>query len=284
MTTKPRTYQRMLVLNEPHGLRINGALAQEIGFNESILLLQIEFLISISRHERDGRLWTYQSTRELQREYFPWWSVATINRTVTSLEEMGLITVGDYNAHKYDRTRWFSLNADRINTLKSVRMAHLEESPTENAPTSEGSDTRSAQNETRSTQNDTTIPETTPETTSEKKSSASADALPTYRPGPWIMTLASVCGMDAKLAGRRLAKRGKELWAAGYSVEQIEQWYGEGGWWYREDWRGKKGSFPTPEDIQATVVQARSASKPPRAKRKVTITDPFTGERREVET
>lgn len=66
--------ERLFVLNDPHALRVNAALAMEIGLNESIVLLQLEFLISISDNVREGRIWTYQSLSELQEAHFPFWS------------------------------------------------------------------------------------------------------------------------------------------------------------------------------------------------------------------
>ena len=66
---QPRT--RLLTFNDPHPMRIDRDLAAEIGLNESILLLQLEYLISISSNERDGRLWTYQSLTNMQEVYFP---------------------------------------------------------------------------------------------------------------------------------------------------------------------------------------------------------------------
>lgn len=169
-------HPRLLTLNDPHAMRINAALASEIGLNESIVLLQIEFLISISKHERDGRMWTYQSTRDLQENYFSWWSTATINRAIANLEERGLIIIGNYNGHKYDRTRWFALNAEGINALKSVRLIDAEpiepicddeaDMPTHDEQCSTQNETPSTQNETRSTQDEPTIPEITSETTS----------------------------------------------------------------------------------------------------------------------
>ena len=89
MKTKKK-YQRIFTLNDPYGLRINREVACEIGFSESIVLLQVEFLISISDHEKDGKLWTYQSIRDLQSNYFPWWGKTTIARILDSLLEKKL--------------------------------------------------------------------------------------------------------------------------------------------------------------------------------------------------
>jgi hypothetical protein len=80
-----------------------------------------------------------------------------------------------------------------------------------------------------------------------------------YVPRDWVPMLAGVCGLDAKLLWGRLAKRGRELFSAGYTVEQVETWYGQGGWWYKNDWRGHRGQPPTAEQILATIALAAGA-------------------------
>ena len=150
--------ERIFTCNSPVTLRIDAYLAQEIGFTESVVLLQIEFLISISDKIHEGRIWTYDSTRGMKKKYFPWWSVATINRAIKRLEDMGLIVVGNFNKYKYDQTRWFALDYHGLRELRSIQIAPQ--------PEIGGDDTRSAQNETGSAQNETTIPEITTEITS----------------------------------------------------------------------------------------------------------------------
>ena len=112
---------RLFVLNEPSVLRISPTLATEIGLNESIMLLQIEFWISISDNVQEGKRWTYQSVREMKEKAFPFWSLDTINRTVHSLLRKGLLIEGNYNKQKYDKTRWFALGPG-IAELNSVRL------------------------------------------------------------------------------------------------------------------------------------------------------------------
>ena len=145
-------------------MRIDRDLAAEIGLNESILLLQLEYLISISSNERDGRLWTYQSLTNMQEVYFPWWSVMTIQRTIKSLEQKNLIIIGNFNKLGYDRTQWFALNEEGINSLHSVAIYQNDKSIYQN----DVIDHNKMVNGSR--QNDTTIPEITqriPETTTE---------------------------------------------------------------------------------------------------------------------
>src|SRR5205085_11572817 len=121
-------YQRIFVLNDPHALRISADLAVEIGFNESILLLQLEFLLSIVAdkpdHWKNDRLWTRQSGTDWQG-YFKWLSLPTISRALDSLEKQGLISIDNFNKYKYDRSQWFALNYDGLSKLKSIRVSEV---------------------------------------------------------------------------------------------------------------------------------------------------------------
>src|SRR5699024_3214430 len=164
--------KRIFTLNEPNAPRINPALAKEIGLNESLILLQIEFWISISNNEREGKRWTYQSVRDMQEKSFSFWSISTINRAVNKLIDEGYIIEGNFNKMKYDKTRWFALNFETLNELESISINGDDTGVFHN-------DTRSNHNDTRSIQNDTTIPEITTEITTEKNHSpAKAERIP----------------------------------------------------------------------------------------------------------
>ena len=156
------TRQRLLTFNDPHPMRIDRDLAAEIGLNESIVLLQIEYLISISSNERDGRLWTYQSLTDLRATYFSWWSIATISRILLSLQEKGLLLIGNYNKLGYDRTQWFALNEDSINLLHSVAISQNEKWISQDAKSIlQYSEMDHVKLQNGSLQNETTIPEST---------------------------------------------------------------------------------------------------------------------------
>lgn len=118
----PKTFIRLFVLNSPSMLRICPELAKEIGLVESILLLQLEFLITISTtEEREGEIWTYQSLDNMREEYFPFWSRMTISRGMKSLEKQKLIKIGNFNKLKFDHTTWYSMDEEGLSKLKSVR-------------------------------------------------------------------------------------------------------------------------------------------------------------------
>lgn len=161
--------RRLFILNDPHALRISPELAVEIGFNESIVLLQLEFLISISDHVHEGRVWTYQSVRDLQQHHFPWWSIATISRTIKQLQVQELILIGNFNRAGFDKTQWFALNEVGLKRLRAVRLGDETGVFQNETPMAQG-ETRTFQTVTPTMQNGTAIPETTTKTTAEKDS------------------------------------------------------------------------------------------------------------------
>ena len=92
-------------------------LAAVIGLNEAIVLNQIHYWIEKNKcdalHYRDGRTWTFNTYKEWQ-EQFPFWGTATIVRTFEKLEKNGLIISGNFNKMKYDRTKWYAIDYDKV--------------------------------------------------------------------------------------------------------------------------------------------------------------------------
>lgn len=159
---------------EPTVTRIIPELAVEIGLNESIVLLQIAFWIKTANNCLAGNWWTFQSVRGMQEKAFGYMGLATINRTIKNLEDRRLITTGNFNKRKGDKTRWFALNPEGLSKLNSIKIVSIDESGAVsdwNTPFQNG--TPMFQIGTPSDQNGTTLPETpteiTPKTTSEKK-------------------------------------------------------------------------------------------------------------------
>ena len=170
----------VFVLNDATAPRLNPELAKEIGLNESLLFLQLEFWLRQSGTlQEDGQYWIYESVTDIQ-QVFSFWSRATINRIIHSLVEQELLQVGNFNKHRYDRTRWFTLNRTGIDKLKSVKVFDWWVS--QNETRSAQNETGSAQNDTRSAQNGTTIPDLSSDLSSdlspEKEEPPAADSPP----------------------------------------------------------------------------------------------------------
>lgn len=105
-------------------------LATLVGLNESIVLQQIHYWLNGKEQRQqdyiDGRYWVY-NTYEQWQEQFPFWSIMTIRRTFTKLENMGLLIVGNYNTAGFDKTKWYSVDYAALDRLvsPSVQNEHI---------------------------------------------------------------------------------------------------------------------------------------------------------------
>ena len=102
-----------LLINEPP-LQVLPSLAKEIGLNEAIMLQQMHYWLLKSSNEFKGVKWFYKTLEEWQTE-FPFWSVMTIRRTLGSLEKQKIIKIGNFNKKKFDKTKWFTIDYQRVN-------------------------------------------------------------------------------------------------------------------------------------------------------------------------
>ena len=102
-----------LLINEPP-LQVLPSLAKEIGLNEAIMLQQMHYWLLKSSNEFKGVKWFYKTLEEWQTE-FPFWSVMTIRRTLGSLEKQKIIKIGNFNKKKFDKTKWYTIDYQRVN-------------------------------------------------------------------------------------------------------------------------------------------------------------------------
>jgi hypothetical protein len=141
-----KKHPRLMVLNEPDGRRFSKALAMEIGRDHAEVFLQIEYLISISTTpEIEGRLWTRESIRDLQRNHFPYWGQTFIRKVLSDLvngyDHVQRSVIGQGKSQKREgitvhieplidvayhdlvsMTSWYALNEAGILKLRSVRL------------------------------------------------------------------------------------------------------------------------------------------------------------------
>jgi hypothetical protein len=94
--------------------------------------------------------------------------------------------------------------------------------------------------------------------------------------------IVEACQVDGKLKQSQIGKQSKLLLEAGYTPEQVRA-FPE--WWKSHDWRGQRGEVPTMPQLAEKIKQSvgTNGSDPSKAKRKMTIVNPFTDERTEVE-
>ena len=279
-----------LLINESP-LQVLPTLAIRIGLNEAIFLQQLHYFLSLSKHEKDGRRWIYNSSADWQA-IFPFWSAPTIRRVIASLEEQKLIiTTTQYNQSGFDKRRWFAIDYSALETA--------EQSIAQNEQSSSQSEQSSRQNEQSSNQNEQSYkeqeisakdlqqeitakdthasaaadapvpvePESKPDKPKKRKPSAARIELEAYR-------LLGEHGIDGQLAQDYIALRKshrapitqtamkgieREANNAGLSLEQALTICCERGWrGFRAEWlhsdRGNHPAQPKPNRIN-TVPQ-----------------------------
>lgn len=136
------------------------SLAEKVGLNEAVLIQQIHYWLEKSRHIKEGRKWIYNTYKDWKKQ-MPFWSHATIGRTIRSLEEMGFLISANFNASKMDKTKWYTIDYKKIAELEaSLGIEHRVSQAEEMNITDWDSEDDNVQQP---------IPETTTKTTAEKK-------------------------------------------------------------------------------------------------------------------
>jgi hypothetical protein len=105
---------KLLLDDKP--LIILPSLAEKVGLNEGIVLQQLHYWLLDSKNIRDGHKWVYNTYEDWQKQ-FPFWSVRTLKRIITGLETEELIITGNYNKLKIDRTKWYRINKEKLDSL-----------------------------------------------------------------------------------------------------------------------------------------------------------------------
>ncbi|HBC93460.1 MAG TPA: replication protein [Pelotomaculum sp.] len=102
---------KLLVDESP--LQLLPTLACKIGLPESIILQQIHYWVEINKEANrnlyDGYYWTYNSYSEWHKQ-FPFWTERNVKRIFRELEKKGILVSGNYNKWNLDRTKWYRIN------------------------------------------------------------------------------------------------------------------------------------------------------------------------------
>lgn len=103
---------KLLINEQP--LQVLPSLAKLIGLNEAIIIQQLHYWLNVSKNERDGHKWVYNTYEDWAKQ-FPFWSVSTIRRAINNLEQKGLlITTDEYNKMPIDKTKWYRIDYEKL--------------------------------------------------------------------------------------------------------------------------------------------------------------------------
>ena len=104
------------LVNENKMVILYPKLAVKIGLNEAIMLQHIHFWLRESKHDKEGRMWIYNTYLDWQQQ-LPFWSTETIKRTIRKLEKEGYVLSANYNRYKMDKTKWYSIDYGKVAEL-----------------------------------------------------------------------------------------------------------------------------------------------------------------------
>ena len=114
----------------------NIEVASEVGVNAAIVFERMVFWIGLNKKAgknfKDDTFWTYSTQADIAKE-FEYFTVKQCRTAIDKLIEHEYIKTGNYNRHKYDRTRWFALTekGERI-IQKSKKVVPLRANGTDN--------------------------------------------------------------------------------------------------------------------------------------------------------
>jgi len=100
------------------GITLNVRLANMIGVNAAIVLQQIHYWIEVNKKAgknfKKGKYWCYNSIKKWQQENFPFWCIDTVKQIFKKLEKLGLLISAQFNKAKYDHTKWYTIDYDKL--------------------------------------------------------------------------------------------------------------------------------------------------------------------------
>ena len=114
----PRPHSRYLLNERP--LAVPPSLARMIGLDQALVLQTLHDRLAHSEHTHDGHLWVPDTYTAWQEDYFPFWSIQVLQRLFTGLEALGLVRSGQYNTHKTDRRKWYTIDYGALDALYTV--------------------------------------------------------------------------------------------------------------------------------------------------------------------
>lgn len=117
--------KKNLIIDE-YPLLVLPSLATSIGLNEAIALQQLHYWLENPKGgiEMDGFRWVYNTYENWQKDNFPFWSVRTVQRVFTNLEDLELV-ISKQQAN-YDRKKYYRVHYDNLASWNETNCRNAE--------------------------------------------------------------------------------------------------------------------------------------------------------------
>lgn len=114
-----------LLINEPP-LQVLPTLAQTLGLNEAIVLQQVHYWLSprVNNNFFEDKYWV-RNTYDQWQIQFPFWGVTTIRRTVTILEDAGLLI--SFVTRDFKRLKYYTIDYNKLDQIFKMSVGIYEE-------------------------------------------------------------------------------------------------------------------------------------------------------------
>lgn len=112
-----------IIVYSNHVHSFSRPVAAKYGVNAALVLGYISFRISVSKNERDGRFWYYDTLDSIAQHY-PYIGRSAIYDAIQRLTQNGgPLIIGHFNKRKNDRTNWYALRDE--DTAKDLKKKPL---------------------------------------------------------------------------------------------------------------------------------------------------------------
>jgi hypothetical protein len=188
-------------LIDEYPLIVLPTLARVLGLNEAIFLQQLNYWLVGSRHNHDGRKWVYNTFEDWQKQ-MPFFTVVTLKRIVKTLRESGvIITTSKYNKLSMDRTLWYSIDGEKLDSIISDYAKYQNDTmPVSDVPPSDQNDPsivskRSDAECQIDTSNNQILPEDTTDTSAAQQHAKTTEPPPVAAPTEQQQMFAKMCSI-----------------------------------------------------------------------------------------
>ena len=154
---------RSLFINKDKVVLASIDLACVVGdLEEAVALNQVSYWIEkykeTNHNFKDGKYWVYNSYQKWHDDNFPFWHTSKIQRIFKSLEKKGLLISANYNNAGFDKTKWYSIDYEKLQKMMDECICENEQSSTEDENTLSDNESSLIENEQSLIDSDCSIP------------------------------------------------------------------------------------------------------------------------------